>query len=530
MLVLLVSSASAQKFRRDDPIQRDPDMSVIPMPKELDDISMYVDFLSNTFSHHPDAHIPPAVNTNTLGEVPDSSWFTNRISLHDLSLDEVVRGPNTGAGPDMTKPWTIIAAKSQGITPGFTITDGRGDTYFIKFDPSRYPGLATSSEVVVTKFFYAFGYNVPTNYLARISRDKVVVGPNAKIRDESGVKRPMTEKDVDRIFERVPVAEDETVQVVASFAIKGRVVGPFKYLGTRPDDPNDIFPHEHRRELRGLRLFAAWLNHDDSRSINTKDFYEGPDGQGFVRHYLIDFGSCLGSGSVRPQGRRAGNEYMFEWGPTLRSALTLGIWDRSWRYTKYPDYPEIGRFEGDAFKPDQWRPEYPNAAFERMIDGDAFWACRIIAKFTDEMVRGLVSTGEWKDPAAEQYLVQTLLKRRDKILGHYLGQLNPITDFAVVERNGRAILTYANLGEKLGLGKAETYDYQWSSFENGANSASALGPVEIVGLPELEIPASASPYLLVRIKSHSPAHPGWQKPVSVYLTGSPRRVVGIERD
>jgi len=41
----------------------------------------------------------PALNVNTLGEVPDSSWFTNRLGRYDMTIDEVVRGPNQVEGP-----------------------------------------------------------------------------------------------------------------------------------------------------------------------------------------------------------------------------------------------------------------------------------------------------------------------------------------------------------------------------------------------------------------------------------------------
>ena len=41
----------------------------------------------------------PARNVNALGEVPNSSWFTNRIGVRDLTFDEMLRGPNRTDGP-----------------------------------------------------------------------------------------------------------------------------------------------------------------------------------------------------------------------------------------------------------------------------------------------------------------------------------------------------------------------------------------------------------------------------------------------
>lgn len=527
---VLCSETQAQRFRVDDPIWVDPDRSPVAQPAVVDEFSQAADFLLNTFTHRPGDKVARAANINTAGLVPDSSWFTNRMSARSLSLEELVRGPNRKSGPDQSQPWVIVRAKTQGITPGFSIRDSHGDTYFIKFDPASNPEMATSAEVICTKFFHAFGYNVPENHLAFVEQSKLAIDPEARITDENGKKRRMTEDDLDRIFDRVAKAPDGSVRAVASLMIEGKPIGPFRYYGTRSDDANDLFPHEDRRELRALRVFAAWLNHDDSRSINTGDFFVPEGVGGYVRHYLIDFGSCLGSGSVRIQGRRAGNEYMLEWTPMLKSALTLGLWDRPWRYIDYPDYPSIGRFEADYFQPRRWKPEYPNPAFDRMQPEDAFWATRIVKRFTDEMIRAIVRTGRYTDPKVEAYLVECLIKRRDKIVAEYLRELNPLDDFEVAEAQGRPVVRFTHLGEAAGLGKVERYEWQWFSYNNHPERESEIGRKESGGRPEIQVPAAQSDYLLVKVRGLSKAQPNWQREVRVYLRreGASAKVVGVE--
>ena len=49
-----------------------------------------------------------------------------------------------------------------------------------------------------------------------------------------------------------------------------------------------------------MAVFAAWLNHDDSRSINNLDTLVRDSSRTVIRHNLLDFGSTLGSGT---QGR-----------------------------------------------------------------------------------------------------------------------------------------------------------------------------------------------------------------------------------
>ena len=74
----------------------------------------------------------------------------------------------------------------------------------------------------------------------------------------------------------------------------GKILGGYQYAGTRPDDPNDIVPHEHRRELRALRVFGAWTNLTDLKAANTLDTLVTENGKSIVKHYLQDVGSTFG--------------------------------------------------------------------------------------------------------------------------------------------------------------------------------------------------------------------------------------------
>jgi hypothetical protein len=45
-------------------------------------------------------HPKETSNVNSLDEVPDSSWYTNRHHLRRMSAEELERGPNHGSLPD----------------------------------------------------------------------------------------------------------------------------------------------------------------------------------------------------------------------------------------------------------------------------------------------------------------------------------------------------------------------------------------------------------------------------------------------
>jgi hypothetical protein len=539
LLTLLVPRAGAQsasrKFYPDDPILVDHDNLSIGRPGEVELSGIY-DVIENSFGYKPGDEIPRAVNVNTLGEVPDSSWFTNRLGIREMSGPELVRGPARTGGPDLSAPLTVIAAKTAGISPGFTVRDSRGDVYFLKFDPQEHPNLATAADVIASKFFYAIGYNVPENYITYLNPGNLQIEPGTEVTVVGGHREPMVQRHLDEIFSKVARRADGTTRSIASLGVAGEPLGPFKFYGVRGDDPNDIFPHQHRRELRGYRVFCAWLNHDDSRSINTLDSYVEEDGARFVRHYLLDFSSTLGAGSdaerrVAPQNPRSGYEYLIEFSPAIKTALTLGIWERPWMSVEYAytEHAEVGRIEADFFDPLTWKAEYRNPAFARMLADDAFWATKIVSRFSDEAVRALVETGQYDDPASVEFLTGILIERRDKIIDAYLRQVNPLDGFRVVGEE----LTFENLGESAGLAAIGAYEFEWFTFDNETGETASLGGgmTSRAAIPIPDSKVAAVEFLIVKIRTRSPEEPRWGRAVEAYLRlGSTPTVVGIDRE
>ena len=462
-------------FYPDDPVWEEPDRMNIP-PVEVFSLTDEADFIIHSFQH-PAGDAGPAVNVNTLGEVPNSSWFTNRIGQRAMSAEQVAKGPDQDEGP-AAGTWTITGSPPAGITPKFFIKDSRGDTYVVKLDPPQMAELPSSAEMISTKIFYALGYNVPQNYLVYFKRSDLQIGTGAKWKDKEGIERSIINADVDDwINQRASRSRDGSVPGLASKFIEGRFVGEFQYYGTRSDDPDDIYPHEKMRQLRGMRVFAAWLNHDDSRSINTFGLFvqqEESDRFPFAS-YLIDFGSTLGSGSTLEQEPRAGYEYLIDASDIGKGMLTFGLWQRPWMRVKYPEYSSIGNIESDFFEPWKWKPEYPNPAFERMDQADAFWGAKLLVPFSDEVLSAVVKSAKISDPKAEQYLLQTIIARRDKCIRYWIAQTNPLDRFEINSSGTQVKFDNAAVRENAYAGEV-VYEVLWAQLDNLKNQRRHKGP------------------------------------------------------
>ena len=117
--------AATPTFFPDDPIQVDDDRAFDARDVDPIEGSNAYDFAEHTFFKPGDRRDIRAVNVNTLDEVPDSTWFTNRIGRGPMSIEELVRGPNQFDTLNVDD-WPIVQEKSSGITPGYRLTDPSG--------------------------------------------------------------------------------------------------------------------------------------------------------------------------------------------------------------------------------------------------------------------------------------------------------------------------------------------------------------------------------------------------------------------
>ena len=97
--VLATAQSVEQKFFSDDPLTREPETQDASGAQPWD-INLFYDLSYNLFVMP--GRVPANVraqNVNTIDEVPDSSWFTNRIGARAITLEELTRGPVVGPAP-----------------------------------------------------------------------------------------------------------------------------------------------------------------------------------------------------------------------------------------------------------------------------------------------------------------------------------------------------------------------------------------------------------------------------------------------
>lgn len=415
-----------------------------------------------------------ALGVNALDEVPDSTWFTNRIGAREMTLDELRTGPTTIETPELHKPWTITSTKVGGSEVGFILEDARGIKFLLKFDPRNYPEVETATHVIVGKLLWACGYNTTEDFVVTFRPDDLVLAVDAKVKDDRGHAWRLDRSELERRLAHIEHQPDGTIRGMASRWVVGRPLGGHPAEGVRGDDPNDLIPHELRRDLRGAYAMFAWLDHVDLQESNFLDMWvtdpRDPT-RHYVEHFMIDFGKSFGVMATTSHDPRHGYEYELDVRDMSRSLVTAGATVRSWERRDLPVLRGVGMF-GPALDPGNWKPDFPSyvpiVAADRF---DAFWAAKILIRFTREQIHAIVETGRYSDPRATEYVTDTLVARQRTTARYWFSRVNPLDGFAVE----RGALCFDDLALAYDLGpRADVTSYRLTTFDREGQSLGTI--------------------------------------------------------
>ena len=487
----------------------------------------------------------PAWNADPFDEVVNSTWFTNRNAVRPLAPAELARGPQTVDGPDQSGPVEVWNMKTEGVNTGFFITDASGVRWLVKFDPPENTEMASGADVLATNLVWAAGYHTPENHVFMLDPARIVLADGLDteavvdgrvVELEVGAEDPDRELTPDlfyRIYlDKYPRQAGGTIRTLASRLVPGIVKGAFSWKDTRPDDPNDVIPHQNRRELRGYYVVASWINQVDTKEGNTLDAFvlhsDSPTGRdarrfGHLVHYMLDNGASLGSGGVHPHRPRHGNENDLDMQAVTMRLITLGAYERPWQDMDDPGHPEpIGWFAADGFRPDQWKPSIPNPTFDAVDDRDGYWGAKLVMSFTDAQLAGAIEATRWSDPAARSYILTGLRERRDAIGRHWFARVSPLDD----PRIEAGSVVFDDLWTEH-FGGAAQYRYDFDG--------PAAGGEGVANAPRVPLPAGLAPgdggRVRLRVWRSKPQGSGWApRPATIWLEtdgASGWRVVGV---
>jgi hypothetical protein len=409
-----------------------------------------------------------AVNVNAMDEVPDSSWFYNRIGVHRITTEEFALGDCEGRqliDPEAYADgsWVIDKGKMGGATDGFRVVIPGKGKFLFKAEDNADSEHSSAAQTVGAAVYHAAGYYTTCEQVVYLKPSLLHLNPGLRSKHNFGDEKDFDAEALAKVLAHCP-QRDGRVRMQASEWLPGHSIGPHFYEGTRSDDPNDVIAHEDRREIRGLRVLNAWIDRFDARAANTLDVWfseagQPPDGSpGHVVHNQMDTSEALGSEwNWEEISRRLGYSYVLDWGDLSADFFTLGIPLRIWDVNERMRGKEMfAYFNVRDFVADEWKNEYPNKAFSRMTERDGAWMARILARFTPDQVHALAGLARYSDPANTVYLEQMLAGRLAKVLDRYLTRLSPVTELHL---EGKDRLCGVDLAELRGVRAPDAFQY-----------------------------------------------------------------------
>jgi hypothetical protein len=175
-----------------------------------------------------------------------------------------------------------------------------------------------------------------------------------------------------------------------------------------------------------------------------------------------------------------------------------------------------------VFNPNDWKSDYPNAAFDNRLPGDTFWGARQVMALREDQIRAVVETGEYSDPEVAGYITRILMQRREKIARVFFNRVLPPDRFRITNE----ALEFEDLAAQYNVAAARAYSIQWSRFDNETGQKFPLSGRTDFSLPSAAAEGQTTRYLAADIHS---GEPGKTMTVYVRQKGARAEVVGVDR-
>ena len=160
---------------------------------------------------------------------------------------------------------------------------------------------------------------------------------------------------------------------------------------------------------------------------------------------------------------------------------------------------------------------------------DGFWAVRKLYALSDDHIAAAIRAGQFSDPRAAPYLLDTLKQRRATIAREVLQRANPAASFQLLE--GGSALGFEDFAVRLGLADAASTTWRVQRAVLGPHDTTT-GPKVELKEPRVVLGAipPAGQQLVVRIQTLHAGKPiGEPTHVHIAQTGSGPRIIGIDR-
>ena len=143
-------------------------------------------------------------------------------------------------------------------------------------------------------------------------------------------------------------------------------------------------------------------------------------------HHIIDFDDAFGTHAARHNRLWAGYNHQFSFSDIFINLISAGLIVKGWENIKNTPWKSVGSFESKYFNPEDWKETHPYEPIRRSQPADEYWAAKIVGSLSREHIEALVAAADYPEPGAKEFVIETLIERRKKILEYCLKKVSPI--------------------------------------------------------------------------------------------------------